>query len=51
MTLPDATSVAATMTSINAVFTAFPIISTVIGFVILAGLAFGLARRLRGLGH
>jgi hypothetical protein len=39
------------MVSINAIFTAFPIIATVVGFVILSGLAFGLARKLRGLGH
>lgn len=51
MTLPDATVVATTMASVNAIFTAFPIISTVIGIVILSGVAFGMARKLRGLGR
>jgi len=50
MTLPVAADVATAMTSVNAIFTAFPIITTVVGLLILSGVAFSLARKLRGLG-
>jgi len=49
MTLPIPADVATAMSSVNAIFTAFPIVTTVVGLLILAGVAFDLARHLRGL--